>query len=302
MRKKIIRSYSVNWLPSYLALGFTWGASFLFIERSLTFLTPVGVAFLRCALGALALWFVLIFKKMRIIRDSLLLLQLWVVGMLLNVLPGVLFAFAQERVSSILAGIMNALTPIMSVIMILLVFRSERLSVERIAGIILGFIGVLVVLVVGKSVGEFSLTATIALVLAVTCYGASYPFSSKYIIPRRLQPEVLATTQVTLAALTLLPFFLYHGIHSYIVSLDSLLSILALGILGTGIAYIWNFKNVELAGPSLASTVTYLTPLVAVVLGFFLLGEPLTWNEPIGGLIVLVGSAIAQGRIKLLRR
>lgn len=260
------------------------------------------MAFLRCALGALSLWSVLIYKRMRLIRDPLLLLQLWVMGMLLNVLPGVLFAFAQERVSSILAGIMNALTPIMSVIMILLVFRSERLSFERILGIVLGFFGVLVLLSVGNSIGEFSLSAILALILAVTCYGASYPFSSKYIIPRKLQPEVLATTQVTLAAFTLLPFFLYHGVTSYEISVDALLSILALGILGTGVAYIWNFRNVELAGPSLASTVTYLTPLVAVALGFFLLGEPLTWNEPIGGLIVLLGSAIAQGRIKLLRR
>lgn len=291
-----------SWVPTYIALGVIWGASFLFIERSLTFLTPAGVAFLRCALGALSLWSVLLYKRMRLIRDPLLLLQLWVMGMLLNVLPGVLFAFAQERVSSILAGIMNALTPIMSVIMILLVFRSERLSFERILGIVLGFFGVLVLLSVGNSMGEFSVSAILALILAVTCYGASFPFSSKYIIPRKLQPEVLATTQVTLAAVTLLPFFLYHGITSYEISVDALLSILALGILGTGVAYIWNFRNIELAGPSLASTVTYLTPLVAVALGFFLLGEPLTWNEPIGGLIVLLGSAIAQGRIKLLRR
>jgi drug/metabolite transporter (DMT)-like permease len=80
------------------------------------------------------------------------------------------------------------------------------------------------------------------------------------------------------------------------------LSIIALGILGTGIAYIWNFRNMEMAGPSLASTVTYITPLVAVILGFLLLGEPLTWNEPVGGLIVLLGSAIAQGRIQVFRR
>ena len=74
-----------------------------------------------------------------------------------------------------------------------------------------------------------------------------------------------------------------------------------MGFLGTGIAYIWNFTNVALAGASLASTVTYITPLVAVALGFLLLGEPLSWNEPFGGLIVLVGSAIAQGRIKIFK-
>ena len=290
-----------NWLPIYIALGIIWGSSFLFIEKSLTFLTPVGVAFLRCFLGALSLWAVIFFKKIRMKWDLKLLAHLWIIGLLLNVFPGVLFAFAQERVSSILAGIMNALTPIMSVLMILLIFRSEKLTANRVLGIGLGFIGVLVVLLVGESVGKFSWSAFIALILAVLCYGISYPYSSKYIIPKKLTPETLATTQVSLATITLLPFFIFHGINSYQPSVDAIGSILALGILGTGIAYIWNFKNVELAGASLASTVTYITPLVAVILGFVLLGEPLTWNEPVGGLIVLIGSAIAQGRIRVFK-
>ena len=302
MSKTKAVSGSKGWIASYLALGIVWGASFLFIEKSLTFLTPVGVAFFRCALGALALWVVLLRRKMRINRDYLLFLQLWVMGLLLNVFPGILFAYAQEQVSSILAGIMNALTPIMSILMIMIVFRSERLSFEKVFGIILGFFGVVIVLVVGQTIGQTSATAIIALLLAVLCYGASYPFSSKYIIPRKLSPEILATTQVSLSALTLFPFFLLNGFHSYEISLEALLSILALGVLGTGIAYIWNFRNVELAGPSLASTVTYITPLVAVILGFLLLGEPLTWNEPLGGLIVLIGSAIAQGRVRVVRR
>ena len=301
MRRVKSKKSSRNWLPSYIALGITWGASFLFIEESLTFLSPVGVAFLRCALGALALWCVVLIKKLKVERDFALLFHLWIVGLLLNVLPGILFAFAQERVSSILAGIFNALTPIMSVLMILLIFRTEKLTLNRILGIALGFIGVLVVLLVGESVGRISWSAALALIGAVLCYGISFPYSSKFVIPRKLTPETLAATQVLLAAFTLLPFFVFHGIDSYQPSATGIASILALGILGTGIAYIWNFRNVALAGASLASTVTYITPLIAVILGIALLGEPLTWNEPVGGLIVLLGSAIAQGRIKIFK-
>ena len=292
---------SQNWLPTYIALGIVWGASFLFIEKSLTFLTPVGVAFLRCFFGAGSLWCVLLYKRIPIVRDWKLYFHLWVVGLFLNVFPGILFAFAQERVSSILASIMNAFTPVMSVLMILVIFRTERLTINRIFGIVLGFLGVLIVLVVGQSLGNFSWSAFGALLLAVTCYGISFPYSSKFVMNRNLKSELLATIQVTLSAATLSPFFIYHGVDSYRPSASAIFSILALGIFGTGFAYIWNFRNVALAGASIASTVTYITPLVAVVLGLLLLGEPLTWNEPVGGLIVLVGSALAQGRLKVFK-
>lgn len=291
-----------NWLLSYLALGVTWGASFLFIEKSLTFLTPVGVAFSRCFLGSISLWIILVTRKIIVEWDFILVSQLWIMGLLLNVFPGILFAYAQEHVSSILAGIINALTPIMSVIMIMVVFRNEKLKFERLFGIVLGFVGVFITLVAGNSIGEYSLSAVLALILAVLCYGISYPFSSRFITPRGIPSEFLATTQVSLSAITLLPFFIISGIHSYDISTGAALSIFCLGVLGTGVAYIWNFRITQLAGAAIASTVTYLTPIVAVVLGLVFLGEPLTWNEPLGGLIVLVGSAITQGRIRLARR
>ena len=76
-------------------------------------------------------------------------------------------------------------------------------------------------------------------------------------------------------------------------------AMLALGALGTGIAYVWNFQVIERAGATMASTVTYLTPLVAIAVGVSLLGEALTLNEPLGGLVVLLGVALAQGRLAL---
>jgi drug/metabolite transporter (DMT)-like permease len=77
---------------------------------------------------------------------------------------------------------------------------------------------------------------------------------------------------------------------------------LLLGIFGSGIAYIWNFQIIQQAGSAIASSVTYVTPLVAVVAGMIFLGENLTWNEPLGALIVLLGAAIAQERIKFNKR
>jgi len=285
-----------SWVPIYLALGFVWGCSFLFIEQGLTFLTPIGVAFARCSLGALALWIVVYFKKVAIPRDKKLWFQLWIVSLLLNVFPGILFALAQTEVTSVLAGIVNATTPLMTLLALFIFFRKEKVKSYQVFGLLIGFSGVATVFGVWRGLGSNEPWAIGALLVAVSCYGFSFPFSTRFIMPRKLQPEALATIQVSMAAMTLLPFYLIDGIAEDGYFLLPVLSVLALGIFGSGIAYIWNFRIIELAGSSIASSVTYLTPIVAVAIGIAFLGEPFSWNEPVGGLIVLAGSAIAQGR------
>ena len=285
-----------SWVPIYLALGFVWGCSFLFIEQGLTFLTPIGVAFARCALGALALWVVVYFKKVAIPKDKILWLQLWIVSLLLNVFPGILFALAQTEVTSVLAGIVNATTPLTTLLAIFIFFHKEKVKSYQVLGLLVGFSGVATVFGVWRGLGSNAPWAIGALLVAVSCYGLSFPFSTRFIMPRKLQPEALATIQVSMAAITLLPLYLIDGIAEDKFLLLPVLSVLALGIFGSGIAYIWNFRIIELAGSSIASSVTYLTPIVAVAIGIAFLGEPFSWNEPVGGLIVLAGSAIAQGR------
>jgi drug/metabolite transporter (DMT)-like permease len=106
--------------------------------------------------------------------------------------------------------------------------------------------------------------------------------------------------QVGTSALSLLPFYLLSGpLTVGAFDLDSTLSILALGAIGTGYAYVLFYELIDRAGSAIASSVTYITPLVGVLLGLILLGEKISWHEPVGGLIVLLGAAITQGRIKL---
>jgi drug/metabolite transporter (DMT)-like permease len=102
-----------------------------------------------------------------------------------------------------------------------------------------------------------------------------------------------------LAAVTLLPFYLFDGIAKDEYRIGPLLGMLGLGVFGSGFAYLWNFRVMEIAGSAIASSVTYLTPLVAVIVGIIFLNEKVTWHEPVGALIVLLGAAIAQERITL---
>jgi drug/metabolite transporter (DMT)-like permease len=285
-----------SWLPAYLALGLVWGCSFIFIKLGLEFLTPFGVAFVRCALGAITLLIVVKLMKIDLPKERSTWYKLWVVAMLLNVAPGILFAYAQLHVTSVLAGIINATTPLATLVVMLIAFREEKLKAEQIYGLLLGGLGVMVVLGIWEGIGDNQLTGVIALLIAVTCYGISFPYSKRNIIPLGLKPEAAATTQLIMAAITLLPFYLFDGISQNNYRPVNIFAMLALGILGSGFAYIWNFSIIAAAGSSIASSVTYLTPVVAVFVGWLFLGEVIVWHEPVGALLVILGAAVSQGR------
>jgi drug/metabolite transporter (DMT)-like permease len=290
-----------SWIPTYIAVGIVWGCSFIFIKLGLEFLTPFGVAFGRCALGAATLLIVAKVRGFRLPQDPKVRFHLWVVALLLNVIPGILFALAETEVTSILAGIINAVTPLMTLIAILVVNREEKPKATQIIGLMIGFLGVLTVLGAWKGLGENPLWAILVLLAAVACYGISFPYTRRFVMPYKLQPESIVAMQVTLAAITLLPFYLFDGIAKDEYRLGPLLAMLALGVFGSGFAYLWNFRVMEIAGSAIASSVTYLTPLVAVIVGVIFLNEKVTWYEPLGALIVLLGAAIAQERIKVSR-
>lgn len=286
-----------SWLPAYLALGLVWGCSFIFIELGLVFLSPFGVTFVRCALGAITLLIFAKARKVELPKGKAIWKKLWVVAMLLNVVPGVLFAFAQQYITSALAGIINATTPLMTLIFMLLIFREEKIKREQVYGLLIGALGVMTVMGVWKELGGNQLIGIIALLIAVSCYGASYPYSTRNVIPLGLKPEALATGQLLMAAVALLPLFIFDGFSSNNYESRSIIAMLCLGIFGSGFAYIWNFSVTAAAGSAIGSTVTYITPVVAVIVGWLYLNEEIVWHEPVGALVVIIGALLSQGRL-----
>ena len=290
-----------SWLLPYLVVGFIWGCSFIFIKGGLEFLTPFGVAFIRCALGAMTLYIYAKIKRIDLPRGRTALFHIWIVSLLLNVFPGIFFALAETEVTSILAGIINAVTPLMTLLAILLVNREEKPKFVQLIGLLLGFTGVLVVLGVWKGLGDNPWWAVAILLLAVTCYGFSFSYTRRFVMPLALQSEAIVAQQLILASFTLLPFYLYDGIAKDQYRIGPVFSMIALGVFGSGFAYLWNFRVLKIAGSAIASSVTYLTPVVAVIVGILFLGEKITWNEPVGAVIVLIGAGIAQERIRFSR-
>jgi drug/metabolite transporter (DMT)-like permease len=294
---------SNTWLLWFSLAGLIWGASFLFIELALTFLTPIGVAFGRTFFGALAMLVAMLIFKSKLPTSFEAWKRLTIAGIFMSSVPFVLFAYAQTQVTSALAAIINAVTPITTVIVLLVAFRTEKLKPHVVAGIVIGLVGVLVVLGACQCFGENSPLAILAMLIAVILYGIGTPYVRKYVTPLNLATEVSVFGQIGTAALTLLPIYLLSGpLITAVPDLASVAAIVTLGALGSGVAYLLYYKILDVVGSAIASSVTYITPVIAVILGVILLGEKLHWYEPVGGLIVILGAAISQGSVLTLFR
>lgn len=275
--------------------------SFLFIKQGLEFLTPIGVAFGRCSLGAITLLVISKLRKVALPKDPKIWAHLLVVALLLNVIPGILYALAETKVTSIIAGIINGVTPLMTILAILLIGRDEHPKPSQLLGLFIGFIGVATVTGIWRGFGDNPIIYVLMLLFAVSCYGFSFPYSRRFILPYKMDLVQMATVQLICAAAVLLPGFLFDGIANNNYNPLPLFSMLCLGVFGSGFAYIWNFQIIRDAGSAIASSVTYLTTIVAMIAGVIFLKEKLTWNEPVGAIVVLLGAAIAQERIKVSR-
>ena len=295
---------SVPWQLLFVAAGAIWGCSFLFIKLGLESFTPVQVAFGRLAIGAVTLLIVTALTRTRLPRGRATWRHLSVVALLFCSIPFTLFAYGETQVSSILAGIVNAGTPLAVLLVTLLAFPEERPTRERIAGLLIGFAGVLVVIGVWNGLGGGELLGVLACVGAITCYGIAFPYTRRHLMGTGDGPIAIATAQVGLGALFLLPVVVVAelvGAGGVVtpVTVETILGMLALGALGSGIAYVLNTRVVMVAGATVASSVTYITPLFAIAAGALVLDEPLAWYQPVGGAIVLLGVAIAQGRLRV---
>lgn len=288
-------------LPGYLALAVIWGASFLFIKVGVRELHPLYLSLFRVGTGALTLLIVLAVMRVRLPRDPKLWAHLSVVGAIGVALPFTLFGFGEERVSSVLAGIWNATTPLIALPLAVLAFRTERLTARGAVGIAIGFAGVLTVLGVWHGVGGSQLTGQLMCFGAAACYGVGIPYTKRFIAGRSESGVALSAAQLLSATVQLAivtPLLVGAPPAPTGLSLDVIGSVLALGALGTGLAFVINMRNIRLAGASTASTVTYLIPIAATVIGVLALDERLSWYQPVGAAIVLAGVAVSQGMLR----
>jgi drug/metabolite transporter (DMT)-like permease len=288
-------SSTPSWRPRFALLALIWGSSFLSIKVAVKYLAPVDVAFARVGLGAVVLLAVLALTRRPLPAGRQVWGHLFVIALFGNSIPFLLLAEGETRISSVLAGIWNATTPLLTLVVATFMLPDERPTPRRVAGLMAGFGGVLVVLGPWRSVGGAELTGQLMCLGAAACYGIAFPYTRRFVAGRPDSGVALSAGQLIWSTLQLGLVTVFVGGAPRHLPLDGVAAMLALGVLGTGFAYILNYAIVRLAGATTASTVTYLVPLVSTALGIAILSERLEWNQPVGAAVVLASVAFSEG-------
>jgi drug/metabolite transporter (DMT)-like permease len=304
------RTARLPWQLKFVTLALVWGSSFLLMKYGLRALDAVQIAGLRILCGAAILLVLLRVTGGRLPTGRRTWGHLFVAAVFLTALPFTLFALGETRVSSALAGIGNSITPVSMVVFGLILLPTERLTRTKLLAVALGFVGVLIISEPWNSLGRPDPAGFAMVVAGGACYGLGWPYIRRTLAHADLgglsQPAALLLCGAVQIVVVELTWWLLRrpdvrlpwALHAPAGSRDAWLALgatLVLGVVGTGIAYMLQFDVVRDAGTVVSSTVTYLIPVVSVVLGVLVLGEHIGPFQLLGFVLVL-GAALLVGR------
>lgn len=294
---------SKDWLR-FWALGLIWGTSFLWIKIAVADVTPVVLVGWRTLSATLGLAAVLAFNPAARLSRAELRRSLWIFAILgfSNVaLPFVLISWAEQYLGSGLAAILNSTVPLFTIVLAPLFLADDPFTLPRLGGLLVGFAGVVVLLSPDLQSGGQSLAAPGAMLLAAAAYAASGVFARRK--ARHLPPQSQAFLQTAMAALYVWLLILFtQPATIWPAKPITWLALLWLGLLGSCLAYLLQFVLLHSVGPTRTSLVTYVLPMVAVVLGVVFLNERLYWQALVGGALILSGIAVVNLNWKRLTR
>ncbi|NOI67910.1 DMT family transporter [Vibrio sp. 99-8-1] len=283
-----------------ILLSVLWGGSFFFVGVAVNELPTLTIVALRVVIAAITLWMIVLIIGLPIPRS----LKLWsmflAMGLLNNVIPFLLIVWGQAQIASGLASILNAATPIFTVIVAAIFLTDERPTQLKVIGVTIGFLGVVMMIgLPALDTGE-NLLAQLAVVTATLSYAFAGVYGRKF-KSQNINPIVIAAGQVTASSLVLLPIALtVDGVTTLNqASSSTWISMIGLAVMSTAIAYVLYFKILELAGATNVLLVTLLVPVSAILLGSLFLDESLQLIHFIGMAMIALGLSFIDGRLWL---
>ncbi|MET7758974.1 DMT family transporter [Streptomyces sp. NPDC005389] len=274
-------------------LALLWGSGFLWIKISLNEgLTPGWITFVRCVLGAAVLLALAYGAGQRLPRDRATWGRLVIAAFFCNALPFLLFSVGEQTLDSGVAGVLNATTPLWSLLIGLALGTERPLRATRLAGLALGFAGVLLIFAPWSHGSGLLSWGALALLGASASYAAAFAYMARHLTGRGTAPLALSAAQLLTATGLSVPALAAGGTAT--VTWAGVLAVVVLGVLATGLTFHLNYRMIAEEGPTAAATVGYLLPVVSVALGALILDEPLTVRVVAGMAVVLVGVGLTR--------
>ncbi|MBW8635737.1 DMT family transporter [Hoeflea sp. WL0058] len=290
-----------TWLM-LVTLGLIWGASFFFARIAVVWIPPLTLVFLRVVLAAIALHLYLhgrngLFRILAARWRSFL-----VLGAINNVIPFSLIFMGQTQIGAGLAAILNATTPLWTLIIANVVTEDEKMTTTRTLGCILGLVGMLVLTGPSALSGfDAHIWAQLAVVGAAISYGFAATFAKSF---RGVAPTIVATGQLSASSLIMIPLICIIDQPWTLAfpPIEVVGAVILLAVLSTSVAYILYFRIIADAGATNGSLVTLLVPPSAILLGVLFLGETLTIHAALGLALIAAGLLVIDGRLLHRRR
>ena len=250
----------------------------------------------RLALGAAVLFAVMLARRDKVPRSPRLWATIVIAALFANAVPYLLFAVAEQTVTSSTAGVINATTPLWTVVLALAVRHQKSATIWQAAGLVVGFAGAVLIFTPWQTASELLSAGGLECLAASVSYAVSYVYMDRFLARRGVGAIVLSACQLGAAAVMLAIALGASGVQAPQVTPESVLALAVLGIIGTGFAYVLNYQIIASEGATVASTVTYLLPVIAIILGVLVLNETITAITLAGIALVLAGVALTRRR------
>ncbi len=291
MRRSVDRT---DWLV-FLGLGFMWGSSYLFIKLAVNDFGTFTLVALRLTVGAALLWAVVRVAGQRLPREPRTYGHLVVMAVVNITIPFLLITWAERSVESSLAAILTSPVPLFAIVLSAIFLADEPMRVNGVAGLVVGFVGVVIITSRGLTGEGSSLIGELALLGAAFSYGCGAVYARRNV--RGLAPMVPAVFQVTFAAIiTAVLALAFEQPWTARPDGEAIFSIIWLGVLGSGLAYLAVFRLLAHWGATRTTLVAYIIPVVGIVLGYLVLQEPVDASLIVGTGLVIAGIGIVNSR------
>jgi drug/metabolite transporter (DMT)-like permease len=271
-------------------LALLWGSTFLWIKLALNGFSPVQVTLGRCLVGAVTLLAVCWSKRQHLPRGGAIWAKVTVAALFCNALPFAMFSLGEQTADSGVAGVLNATTPLWSMLLGILIGTERRIRRNRLAGLVIGFAGTLLIFAPWQH-NALAGAGALAILLAALSYAIGFAYLHRALVGTGHSTISLAAAQLLVATGLTACTLPIGGLAPVHLSWTNLLAVLVLGIACTATTFYLTFRVIADEGATNAASVGYLLPVVSVVLGAIVLNEPLPAQIIAGMVVVLIGLA-----------